>query len=179
MFHSTHWIDLAPVSYPGGVFDPTRHRAATACHAFTTVAPVPLASLAAARTIPYRCSNVTRLNDGSLTLRVSSVPSLHRTGLAVLPSARASGLSPCPGKASFGQEAVCLVGSHTPKLLRAHAAIGNLWQYTGSNLTLKRGVIALFEDVRQYVERLHVAPQSDCSLFLVTAFGFILHLCLF
>jgi hypothetical protein len=40
---------VASVSYPGGVFRPTRHRTTTARHAHPTVAPVPLASLATAR----------------------------------------------------------------------------------------------------------------------------------
>ena len=109
---------------------------------------------------PFRCSNVTRLNDGSLTLRISSVPTLHRPGLAVLPSAHAPGLSLCSGQAGFEQEAVCLAGFTRSNYFGPRAAIENLWQYTGSNLTLKRGVIALSKDVRQYVERLHVAPLS-------------------
>ena len=49
-------MDLAPVSYPGGVFSPARYRTATACHACTTVAPVPLASLATAA-IPLQSLN--------------------------------------------------------------------------------------------------------------------------
>ena len=116
---------------------------------------------------PFRCSNVTRLNDGSLTLRISSVSTLHRPGLAVLPSAHAPGLSLCSGQAGFEQEAVCLAGFTRSNYFGPRAAIENLWQYTGSNLTLKRGVIALSKDVRQYAERLHVAPHIRCSPYFI------------
>ena len=53
---------VAPVSYPGGVFNPIRLRAVTACHASLTVASLPLDSLSTAVYVhPSRCSSVTRL----------------------------------------------------------------------------------------------------------------------
>ena len=80
-------IDLPPVSYPGGVFRPARYRTITACHAQPTVAPIPLAALATALAWllvnSLRCSNVTR-GSTTLTLRISSIPTLYHTGLVFL-----------------------------------------------------------------------------------------------